>query len=120
MCQNGSYCLITMPISYLTVPADPKTMKFSSIASLEVIHKVCFKISDQFLILLQHEDTVKPEIFTTFLFSRLSRLSRIIKIREIKKSEKFYLFSYLTAKFGVFRAIMGANITTIMTCIAIL
>ena len=62
------------------------------------------------------ENTVKPEIFT-FLFSRLSR---IIKIREIKKSENFYLFSYLTVKFGVCRAIMGANITTIMTCIAIL
>ena len=33
--------------------------------------------------------TVKPEIFTTFLFSRLSRIR---KIREIKKSEKIYLF----------------------------
>ena len=62
-------------------------------------------------------NTVKPKIFTTFLFSRLSR---IIKIREIKKSEKFYLFSYLTVKIGVCRPIMGANITTIMTCIAIL
>ena len=36
--------------------------------------------------------TVKPEIFTTFSFSRLSRIR---KIREIKKPEKFYLFSYL-------------------------
>ena len=53
-------------------------------------------------------NTVKPEIFTTFLFSRNSR---IIKIREIKKSEKFYLFSYLTVKFGVCRAIMSVNIT---------
>ena len=54
--------------------------------------------------------TVKPEIFTTFLFSRLSRIR---KIRENKKSEKFYLFSYLTVKFGVCRAIMGVNITTL-------
>ena len=53
--------------------------------------------------------TVKPEIFTTVLFSRLSRIR---KIREIKKSEKFYLFSYLRVKFGVCRAIMGVNITT--------
>ena len=49
--------------------------------------------------------TVKPEIFRTFLFSRLSRIR---KIREIKKSEKFC------------RAIMGVNITTIMTYMAIL
>ena len=54
-------------------------------------------------------NTVKPEMFTTFLFSRLSRIT---KIREIKKLEKFYLFSYLTVKLGVCRAIMGVNITT--------
>ena len=54
--------------------------------------------------------TVKPEIFTTFLFSRLSRIT---KNHEIKKSEKFYLFIMdLTVKFGVCRAIMGVNITT--------
>ena len=41
--------------------------------------------------------TVKPEMFTTFLFSRLSRIR---KIREIKKTEKFYIFSYLTVKRG--------------------
>ena len=56
------------------------------------------------------KNTVKLEIFTTFLFSRLSRIRRIC---EIKKSEKFYLFSYLTVKFGVCRAIMGVNITTL-------
>ena len=56
-----------------------------------------------------HNITVKPEIFTTFLFSRLSRIT---KIREITKSGKFYLFSNLTMKFGVCRAIMGVNIAT--------
>ena len=49
------------------------------------------------LLLVKHSpqlpsNTVKPEMFTTFLFSRLSRIT---KIREIKKSEKIYLFSYL-------------------------
>ena len=39
-------------------------------------------------VILSLQITVKPEIFTTFLFSRLSRIR---KIREIKKSEKFYL-----------------------------
>ena len=49
--------------------------------------------------LIRYQNTVKPEIFTTILFSLLSRIT---KIREIKKSEK-----YLTVKFGVCRAIMG-------------
>ena len=38
---------------------------------------------------LRYYITVKPEIFTTFLFSRLSRIT---KIREIKKSGKILPF----------------------------
>ena len=41
------------------------------------------------ILILLDNITVKPEIFTTFLFSRLSRIR---KIREIKKSEKIYLY----------------------------
>ena len=44
--------------------------------------------------------TVKPEIFTTFLFSQVKS----------KRSEKFYLFSYLTVTLKVCRAVMGVNI----------
>ena len=53
--------------------------------------------------LIVNRHTVKPEMFTTFLFSRLSRIR---KIREIKKSEKFYIFFISDSETGV-RLIIG-------------
>ena len=72
--------------------------------TLHTMWKYCYLLQFD----LTGENTVKPNIFTTFLFSRLSRIR---KISEIKKSEKFCRFSYLTVKFGVCRAVMGTGIS---------
>ena len=60
----------------------------------------------------QETHTVKPEMFTTFLFSRLSRIT---KIREIKKSEKFYIFSYL----NISRVLLSCLVELKPTCLSI-
>ena len=50
---------------------------------------VCLQWQDMISFTCEGYHTVKPEIFTTFLFSRLLRIT---KIREIKKSGKILPF----------------------------